>query len=209
MSPSHIPTLLFLIKGSPIGSSNINSQKKEVTERMVKRLGRWVVKVDSIFAAISLVLIISVSVLGVFMRFVLGEPLQWTEEMTLALFVWFTFLGASVVEKENGHVGIEYFVERLNPSLKKISMLFREILLTFISLFVFVYLGSQLTAQAASRLTPVLRVSYIYIDIAVVLCGIFSAIHIISRISKMMRQVKINEEQIKDYQTASQKEANL
>ena len=176
---------------------------------MVKRLGRWIVNVDSIFASISLVLIISVSVVGVFMRFVLGEPLQWTEEMTLALFVWFTFLGASVVEKENGHVGIEYFVEKLNPSLKKVSMLFREIVLTFISLFVFLYLGGQLTAQAASRLTPVLRVSYIYIDIAVVLCGIFSAIHIISRISKMMRQVKINEEQIKDYQTASQKEANL
>ena len=176
---------------------------------MVKRLGRWLVNLDSVFASISLVLIISVSVVGVFMRFVLGEPLQWTEEMTLALFVWFTFLGASVVEKENGHVGIEYFVEKLNPSLKKVSMLFREIVLTFISLFVFLYLGGQLTAQAASRLTPVLRVSYIYIDIAVVLCGIFSAIHIISRISKMMRQVKINEEQIKDYQTASQKEANL
>ena len=176
---------------------------------MVKRLGGWIVKLDSIFASISLVLIISVSVIGVFMRFVLGEPLQWTEEMTLALFVWFTFLGASVVEKENGHVGIEYFVEKLNPSLKRIADLFREILLTFISLFVFVYLGSQLTAQASSRLTPVLRVSYIYIDVAVVLCGIFSAIHIISRISKMKVKLKISEEQIKDYQTTLQEEAKL
>lgn len=176
---------------------------------MVKRLGGWIVNLDSVFASISLVLIISVSVVGVFMRFVLGEPLQWTEEMTLALFVWFTFLGASVVEKENGHVGIEYFVEKLNPSLKLIADLFREIVLTFISLFVFVYLGSQLTAQAASRLTPVLRVSYIYIDVAVVLCGIFSAIHIISRISKMRVKFKINAEQIKDYQTASQEEAKL
>lgn len=183
--------------------------KKEVTKQMVKRLGGWIVNLDSVFASISLVLIISVSVVGVFMRFVLGEPLQWTEEMTLALFVWFTFLGASVVEKENGHVGIEYFVEKLNPSLKLIADLFREIVLTFISLFVFVYLGSQLTAQAASRLTPVLRVSYIYIDVAVVLCGIFSAIHIISRISKMRVKFKINAEQIKDYQTASQEEAKL
>ncbi|MFP5108950.1 TRAP transporter small permease [Neobacillus sp. C211] len=176
---------------------------------MVKRLGRWIVNLDSVFASISLVLIISVSVVGVFMRFVLGEPLQWTEEMTLALFVWFTFLGASVVEKENGHVGIEYFVEKLNPSLKIFADLFREIVLNFISLFVFVYLGSQLTAQAASRLTPVLRVSYIYIDVAVVLCGIFSAIHITSRISKMRKKFKINVEQIKDYQTASHKEAKL
>ncbi|MBT2699962.1 TRAP transporter small permease [Bacillus sp. ISL-40] len=176
---------------------------------MVKQLGRWIVNLDSIFASISLVLIISVSVVGVFMRFVLGEPLQWTEEMTLALFVWFTFLGASVVEKENGHVGIEYFVEKLNPSIKRIADLFKEIVLTFISLFVFVYLGSQLTAQAATRLTPVLRVSYIYIDVAVVLCGIFSAIHIISRIGKMKQQVKINEGQIKGYQTASQEEAKL
>lgn len=176
---------------------------------MVKRLGRWIVNLDSLFASISLVLIISVSVVGVFMRFVLGEPLQWTEEMTLALFVWFTFLGASVVEKENGHVGIEYFVEKLNPSFKRIADLFKEIFLTFISLFVFVYLAGQLTAQAATRLTPVLRVSYIYIDVAVVLCGVFSAIHIISRISKMRGKVTINEKQRKDYQIGSQQEVKL
>lgn len=173
---------------------------------MLKRLGRWMLHLDSVFASISLILIISVSVVGVFMRFVLGEPLKWTEEMTLALFVWFTFLGASVVEKDNGHVGIEYFVEKLSPSFKKIVFLFRELVLIFLNLFVFVYLAGQLTAQAASRLTPVLRISYIYIDVAVVLGGFFSAIHIISRVMKMREKTKVPTNKI---QTISQEEANL
>ncbi|MGG1397425.1 TRAP transporter small permease [Bacillus salipaludis] len=176
---------------------------------MLKQLGRSILKVDNVLASISLILIISVSVVGVFMRFVLGEPLKWTEEVTLALFVWFTFLGASVVEKENGHVGIEYFVEKLSPSLKRIVFIFREIVLIFISLFVFTYLGSQLTAQAATRLTPVLRISYTYIDVAVVLGGIFSAIHIIVRVSKMIQKAKFQTDRIKEYQTTSKEEANL
>ncbi|MGG3563996.1 TRAP transporter small permease [Neobacillus rhizosphaerae] len=176
---------------------------------MLKRLGRWVIHLDSVFASISLILIISVAVVGVFMRFVLGEPLKWTEEMILALFVWFTFLGSSVVERENGHVGIEYFVEKLRPSLKKAVLLFRDILLTFINLFVFIYLGSQLAAQASTRLTPVLRISYIYIDVAVVLSGVFSAIHIISRISKWKNELKSTANRINEFQTTSQEEANL
>ncbi|MDR6121325.1 TRAP-type C4-dicarboxylate transport system permease small subunit [Bacillus sp. SLBN-46] len=174
---------------------------------MLKRLWRTIIHLDSVFASISLILIISVAVVGVFMRFVLGEPLKWTEEIILALFVWFTFLGSSVVEKENGHVGIEYFVEKLRPSIKKIFFLFRELLLIFINLFVFIYLGSQLAAQASTRLTPVLRISYIYIDVAVVLSGVFSAIHLISRVSKMRR--KSTAKMDNEFQTSSLEEANL
>lgn len=185
--------------------------KKGVNDSMLKQLGRWIANLDNIFASISLILIISVSVIGVFMRFIVGEPLTWTEEMTLALFVWFTFLGASVVEKENGHVGIDYFVEKLNPSFKRFALLGKELIVGFINIFVFVFLGSQLTAQAASRLTPVLRISYIYIDIAVVLGGLFAATHIILRIRKILKKTQAlhTVRKIEDYQTTTQEEAKI
>lgn len=157
---------------------------------MMKRLGGWISNVDNIFASISLILIISVTVVGVFMRFVMGEPLKSTEEVSLALFVWFTFLGASVVTKEDGHVGIDYFVAKLNSSLQKVAFLFREAILLILNIFVFIYLGAQLTTQAATKLTPVLRVSYIYIDIAVVLSGLFSVIHIVTRIVRIWNKDK-------------------
>ncbi|WP_191991838.1 TRAP transporter small permease [Bacillus aerolatus] len=177
---------------------------------MMKRLSSWILNVDNIFASISLVLIISVTVVGVFMRFIVGEPLQWTEEMTLALFVWFTFLGASVVTKEDGHVGIDFFVEKFNPAFKKAAFLFREIVLLFLNAFVFVYLGTQLTTQAAAKLTPVLRISYVYIDIAIVLSGVFATIHIISRMintwNKNKEHSTIREEE-NGFQSGSQKEA--
>lgn len=178
---------------------------------MLKRLGGWILNLDNVFAAISLVLVISVTTVGVFMRFVLDDPLKWTEEVTLALFVWFIFLGASVVTKEDGHVGIDYFVEKLNPSLKRISLLCRELVVGVINIYVFVYLGSQLALQATTKLTPILRISYLYIDISVVLCGIFSTIHIISRIMKIIRNekktIKLNKKN--DFHTSYEKGAKL
>ncbi|MBU8877578.1 TRAP transporter small permease [Bacillus sp. FJAT-29790] len=177
---------------------------------MLKRLGGWISNVDNIFASISLILIISVTVIGVFMRYVLGDPLKWTEEMTMALFVWFTFLGASVVTKEDGHVGIEYFVEKLNPVMRKIAFLFRQMVLISLNVYVFFYLGIQLTALATDKLTPILRISYIYIDVAVVLSGVFSTIHILSHMFNMSDKNKAEStliEKDNEKQYAPQKEA--
>ena len=176
---------------------------------MMKQIGRRLTNADNLLASIALVLIITVSVVGVFMRFIVGEPLQWTEEITLALFVWFTFLGASVVVKEDGHVSIDFFVSRLSPSLQRLAFWFRTAVVLGLNIFVFVYLGIQLTMLAADKITPVLRISYIFIDVAVLLSGLFATWHILSRALKSAKQERnrISSEENHDFQAESRKEA--
>jgi TRAP-type C4-dicarboxylate transport system permease small subunit len=48
--------------------------------------------------------------ISVFSRFVLKEPLSWTEEVVLMCMVWTCFLGASVVTKHREHIVIDFFI---------------------------------------------------------------------------------------------------
>ena len=52
---------------------------------------------------------------NVFMRYVFNSGFTISEELSRWLFVWMTFLGAVVALRENGHLGTDFLVGRLNP----------------------------------------------------------------------------------------------
>jgi TRAP-type C4-dicarboxylate transport system permease small subunit len=56
---------------------------------------------------------------GVFSRFVLHTPLAWSEELSRYLFVWLSFLGASVAFRRGLHLGMEALVNRLPKELRR------------------------------------------------------------------------------------------
>lgn len=45
--------------------------------------------------------------LQVFCRFVLGNPLSWSEELARYAFVWITFLGAAVAYRHGAHIVVD------------------------------------------------------------------------------------------------------
>jgi TRAP-type C4-dicarboxylate transport system permease small subunit len=51
--------------------------------------------------------------LQVFTRYVLNDPLSWTEEVARYLYVYIVFLGASAAISDRTHVGIDYFAKML------------------------------------------------------------------------------------------------
>ena len=51
---------------------------------------------------------------NVFMRYVFNSGFTISEELSRWLFVWMTFLGAVVALRENGHLGTDCCVGRLN-----------------------------------------------------------------------------------------------
>src|SRR6266542_4259240 len=58
--------------------------------------------------------------LGVFFRYVLGDPLSWTEEIARLCLVWITFLGTYLAYRRNLHISIDLVQKRLSRSAKKI-----------------------------------------------------------------------------------------
>lgn len=54
----------------------------------------------------------------VFFRYVLNRPLHWSEELTKTVYLWLTFIGAAVATRDNTHIQVDYFVQRMPQKLE-------------------------------------------------------------------------------------------
>ena len=159
-------------------------------------VGKWINQIDDVIATIALTGILFITIVSVFYRFVLENPFAWAEEVTLGLFVWLVFIGVSSAIKRGGHIGIDYFVEKLPRPLKLVAIGIRAAAIYFVLIFGFIYLGYDLMSQAASKVTPVLGISYQWIDLAVPLGGLLTAYHFSRQLIKSFRQNPAQKESV-------------
>lgn len=118
----------------------------------MKRAAKIIGNLDVIIAGISLCAIVFMTVAGVIMRKVVGEPFAWLEEMQLFCFVWTIFLGGSVAFRTGGQVSIDLVAARLNPNARRILDLFCYI----VTIIVLIYLtvGGVGLAESVTKKLP-------------------------------------------------------
>jgi len=75
-------------------------------------------------------------------RYLFNASLTWASELTVYLFLWSTFFGAAYCFKEDAHIAIDLFIDKLTPQKAKIVMLFSH-LVTFVFLAAVSYYGYQ------------------------------------------------------------------
>ncbi|EZH67491.1 C4-dicarboxylate ABC transporter permease [Bacillaceae bacterium JMAK1] len=137
-------------------------------------------KVDDVIATIALSLIIVIIASNVFFRFVLSQPLTWSEEISLALFVWLTFIGISSVMKRNEHVGIDYFIRKLPKKWFHFIQWLRWFVLILVTSVVFIYWGFLLMIDTHWKVTPVLGIDFKLIYVAIPLGGLLAMYHLLT-----------------------------
>ncbi|MEO8410408.1 MAG: TRAP transporter small permease subunit, partial [Propionivibrio sp.] len=125
----------------------------------LKQLDDWLTK-------LFLLAIIVITVLAVFMRYVLNDPLQWVEEVLIALYIWAIMLGAASAMKNRGHVSIDAFVTLLPARMQCRVQRFNDVV-SIIVLATFGWLGLQLGLLAGEEITTILGIKYMYLDLAV------------------------------------------
>lgn len=161
---------------------------------MRKKATNWLASVDDWIGAIALSLIVILIGANVFFRFVLSQPITWSEEISLALFVWLTFIGISAVMKRNEHVGIDYFVRKLPKAAFVWVQRFRLFVLLAVTCVVFVYWGTKLAIGTHWKVTPVLGVPFRFIYMALPVGGILALYHLVSVILRKDRSFIYQEE---------------
>ncbi|OUN00186.1 MAG: hypothetical protein BAA02_05460 [Paenibacillaceae bacterium ZCTH02-B3] len=90
-------------------------------------------KIQSLTAVAMLVVIITVVSVNILLRYAFNNPISWTEELALFLFVWIVFLGASVASARKRHVLVDLLLNRLPLKV-------RHVLQALISIMIIVFL---------------------------------------------------------------------
>ncbi|WP_263770673.1 TRAP transporter small permease [Propionivibrio soli] len=126
----------------------------------------FVRRVDNFFGMLAMAFIILLACANVFMRYVVGKPWGWVEEVTVFTFVWLTMLGASAVIHVEGHCSIDVLVRRFPRNLQRSISIIGD-LVVLITLCLLIWFGVVLTIKGQTKLTPILGIPYSYVDASI------------------------------------------
>lgn len=132
----------------------------------MKKVSKIIENLDAIIAGTGLVLIVLMTVSGVFMRKVVGRPFAWLEEMQIFFFVWTIYFGGSVAFRTGNQVSIDLIAARLKPGARRILDAV-DYVITMVILVYLYYGGYQLMMSVTKKVTPYFKISYSLIDMAV------------------------------------------
>ncbi|MBQ1310572.1 MAG: TRAP transporter small permease subunit, partial [Blautia sp.] len=83
-------------------------------------LKKVILNLDIAVAAIVLIVLIVLTFAGVIMRYIVGKPFTWLEEVQLFCMVWIVFSAAGAAYRTGNHVAIEMVVEMFPKSVQKV-----------------------------------------------------------------------------------------
>jgi TRAP-type C4-dicarboxylate transport system permease small subunit len=118
-------------------------------DRALIRVNRWAV--IAILAAMA-----SMVFTNVVLRFLSDHSILWVEEVSRYLMIWLTFLGAGLVLRYGGHIGID----TLQVSVPRLATRIRAVIfLVMLAFFVvMLWLGVRYAAFTWSQTTPVMQI---------------------------------------------------
>ncbi len=133
------------------------------------QLINWLV----ILCVIAMVIVIFMQVI---FRFILNDPLSWSEELARYLFVWITFLGAAICARDRGHIGMDYVVSKFPVKVQKIIEHFGLALMVVISLTIAIS-SIETVVSNFGQVSPALRLNMGLIYSAIPIGCIYTAVY--------------------------------
>ena len=118
-------------------------------DRVLLSLNRWTL--IAILAAMAAMVFVNVV-----LRFTTDRSILWVEEAARYLMIWLTFLGAGLVLRYGGHLGIDTLQEAFPSHAPAIRAAIFSIMLGFFAFMVWV--GLRYAAFAWAQTTPVMQI---------------------------------------------------
>jgi TRAP-type C4-dicarboxylate transport system permease small subunit len=140
-------------------------------------------KFDNIVAKIeevALVIFVAAMAVIIFMqvifRYVLKNPIFWSEELTRYIFVWVVLLGASINIKKKGHYGIDILYKTLPD---KVRMYVGILISLMMGVVIFTLLTQSIILVKSTfiQISPAMEISMGWAYGSLTVGGTFMAIH--------------------------------
>lgn len=112
----------------------------------------------------------------VWYRFILNDPLSWSEEAGRYLFVWISFMGAAAGVRYQVHLGIDLMDKLLPPGAYRIVVVLVNLIMQ-VFLLMIIYWGFKILGIIQFQESASMHISMRYPYMAVPVGGIFMLIN--------------------------------
>ncbi len=103
-----------------------------------------------------------ITFLHVIGRYVLRAPIFYSEELARFCFIWTTFLGASIVHRNDEHTAVSYFVGKLPFKTRTVFYIIRSVIILLLLIGLAYYGFLQSIARSELRM-PATGISWTYV----------------------------------------------
>ena len=140
----------------------------------------WIV--ERVLIALS-ALIAVVVFLQVVFRYLLRQPLFWSEELPRYLLIWMSFLAAALAQKSEAHINISLALAPLPSAWRRaVRILTNLIILAF--LVVLVYSGALVVGITASHRSTALQIPMAAVYLALPVGAVLMSIYLVLQIAQ-------------------------
>ena len=115
---------------------------------------------------------------AVFFRFVLTDPLTWSEEAARYMMVWVTFLGAGYAMGKGRHIGVTLFVNKLPEGIRR-KVTFAAEMIIMVFLAAVTMQGINLMISLRSQTSPAMDFPMILPYLAIPVGAVYMFLHLL------------------------------
>jgi TRAP-type C4-dicarboxylate transport system permease small subunit len=171
--------LIPVIMGAREGQNQREGMQKSLElNRFFRKVDDGIFKAELVIG-VSLTVVMVVAVfLQVVFRYVVNQPLSWSEELARYVFVWASMLGASMGVKRKSHFGLDALL-KLFPQTQKKAIEIVLYCLMSIFLIVLVYYGTKFSSELYVQTAPGLNITMAVPYAAIPMGGLLMLCHIL------------------------------
>ena len=151
-------------------------------KRKYQNAMEWLYIACVVLSGTALVAITLIIPAGVFMRYVMNNPLSWPEPAAVVMMVMFSFIGGAAIYRANVHIAVEALLNFVSLKTKKIMLRAVDLCMAATALFMLGY-GAQLcklTWYNTMAEFPALHVGVVYMPIPI--AGLLTLLFIIEKV---------------------------
>ena len=148
-------------------------------DRLFLRANR--LAVIALLAAMALMVFVNVA-----LRFLTDRSILWVEEASRYAMIWLTFIGAGLVLRYGGHIGVETLHERVPRHAARLRALIVALLLAFFAFMI--WIGTRYAVLTWQQTTPVMQIPIGAVYLAVPIGFALLAVHLLLMATPYVRQ---------------------
>ena len=159
------------------------------------KLSNVITKIEEVIMAVLMGILTVIMVVAVIFRYFLANPIPWATEVSIYLFIWFSFIGGSWGLKFGTQAAVTFLLDALSENKKRILKIVQDIIMLLFLVIILFYSMKWLMLPSTMLQKSISLGIPMWIPYSAVPTGIlFATVHIIARLIRLFK----NEETLQE-----------